>query len=556
MAKDSVRFLVSALLLGVLVAMPLPAQEKSAWEVMLETNPAAGEDDSITPLERTILNALTPEQAEAYQDGADPSTIRLAGGDTLADLIGASLNGGGPELVYVSMTSCRLFGTWFQGSPGPPMIADEVRTLFARGTDLSAQGGSATGCGIPTEAVAFMAQLRVMQPTAKGLIKAWPAGGVVGMSQLLDYDPASGVRRTNTASILEICTGMCAGGDFNIKTLFGGAHVQVDTVGFFKPLVLGSGGGLDADLLDGLDSTDFALAAHTHDGADITSGTVGEPYIDPLIARDDEIVPTVLASDGTGSGLDADLLDGRDSLDLMLQVGNCLTVSPSCPAVAAEALAARCWKTVSEALAAINGSDLPLATAMNRYVIKVGPGIYNESFTMKPFVDIEGSGQKLTTVSDALDSSSVVGGADNAELRSLTVENTGGGAGLSIAVGNFAAAPMYRHVTFRASGGGAGNIAMVSSSNASPTLVHATLLALDETGLDAAVETNTTSTVVIRDSVLEGDNRSALAGNGSTLSIVNTQLIGPVVDGAGVNTITCLGAYDAAFAELGTDCQP
>ena len=55
----------------------------------------------------------------------------------------------------------------------------------------------------------------------------------------------------------------------------------------------------------------YAATAHTHNGSDITSGTVAEVRIDPLIARDSEIVPTVWANDGTGSGLDADLLDGQ-----------------------------------------------------------------------------------------------------------------------------------------------------------------------------------------------------------------------------------------------------
>ncbi len=82
------------------------------------------------------------------------------------------------------------------------------------------------------------------------------------------------------------------------------------------PMVLasdGSGSGLDADLLDGLDSTAFASAGHAHDGSDITSGTVAEARIDTLLARDAEIMPTVLAGDGAGSALDADLLDGLNS---------------------------------------------------------------------------------------------------------------------------------------------------------------------------------------------------------------------------------------------------
>jgi hypothetical protein len=69
----------------------------------------------------------------------------------------------------------------------------------------------------------------------------------------------------------------------------------------------------DSALLDGLDSTAFASASHTHSGDDITSGTVAEARIAAALARDSEVVDIVLAADGTGSGLDADLLDGVSS---------------------------------------------------------------------------------------------------------------------------------------------------------------------------------------------------------------------------------------------------
>jgi hypothetical protein len=75
----------------------------------------------------------------------------------------------------------------------------------------------------------------------------------------------------------------------------------------------GSGSGLDADLLDGLGSGAFATASHAHSGDDITSGTVDESVIDVLIARVADVFDIVLAADGTGSGLDADLLDGMSS---------------------------------------------------------------------------------------------------------------------------------------------------------------------------------------------------------------------------------------------------
>ena len=94
-------------------------------------------------------------------------------------------------------------------------------------------------------------------------------------------------------------------------------------------------------------STVESIGSHTHSGADITSGTVSEPRIDPLIARDSEVsssisahtanasahhtrytnaeaVAAIKAADGTGSGLDADLLDGQEStyyLSLANQTG-------------------------------------------------------------------------------------------------------------------------------------------------------------------------------------------------------------------------------------------
>ncbi|HNR30257.1 MAG TPA: hypothetical protein PKI11_05170, partial [Candidatus Hydrogenedentes bacterium] len=101
----------------------------------------------------------------------------------------------------------------------------------------------------------------------------------------------------------------------------------------------------NADTLDGAHKADLANASHTHDAIDIESGvfppflipqnitltsaafiygeairagTIAQAYIDAAIARDSEILPTVLASDGPGSGLDADTLDGQQATDFAL----------------------------------------------------------------------------------------------------------------------------------------------------------------------------------------------------------------------------------------------
>jgi len=70
---------------------------------------------------------------------------------------------------------------------------------------------------------------------------------------------------------------------------------------------------INADMVDGKHDSDFAAVSHSHSGSDITTGTVAEARIDTAIARDSEIMPTVLGSDGPGSGLDADLLDGQEA---------------------------------------------------------------------------------------------------------------------------------------------------------------------------------------------------------------------------------------------------
>jgi hypothetical protein len=108
-----------------------------------------------------------------------------------------------------------------------------------------------------------------------------------------------------------------SGGDITSGTVDGSfIDVLIARVADVFDIVLaadGSGSGLDADLLDGQTSAAFASSSHVHSGADITAGTVAEARIDALLARDAEVFGIVTGNDGSGSGLDADLLDGLSS---------------------------------------------------------------------------------------------------------------------------------------------------------------------------------------------------------------------------------------------------
>lgn len=76
----------------------------------------------------------------------------------------------------------------------------------------------------------------------------------------------------------------------------------------------------NADFLDGKDSTEFAGAIHSHDGSEI-SGVLEETAIPPTFVQIPQVLDIIKEVDGPGSGLDADLLDGIDSTSFVSETG-------------------------------------------------------------------------------------------------------------------------------------------------------------------------------------------------------------------------------------------
>ena len=56
-------------------------------------------------------------------------------------------------------------------------------------------------------------------------------------------------------------------------------------------------------------------AGHEHDASDIISGTLSDERLSENVAMDDEVLSILLDFDGPGSTLNADLLDGKNSTD-------------------------------------------------------------------------------------------------------------------------------------------------------------------------------------------------------------------------------------------------
>ena len=93
-------------------------------------------------------------------------------------------------------------------------------------------------------------------------------------------------------------------------------------------------------------------------------------------------------------------------------------------------------------------AGIPSPSSTDRWLLKIEPGIYDigsTSLPMRSWVDIEGSGIGVTTIRGSVNSSSdgTVNGANNTELRLLTVEAQS--SNFSIAMANITASPrLYR----------------------------------------------------------------------------------------------------------------
>jgi hypothetical protein len=126
-------------------------------------------------------------------------------------------------------------------------------------------------------------------------------------------------------------------------------------------------------------------------------------------------------------------------------------------------------------------NSIPDADDTNRYLVRVGPGTYTDRVFMKEYVDIEGAGENATRIthpgSPNPDTGTVVG-ANNAELRSLTVENTGNDSE-AVAIFNDEASPSLLHVTVIASGGSVTNYGLYNRNFSSPKVTDVTVTAWD-----------------------------------------------------------------------------
>ncbi len=186
-------------------------------------------------LERRVWEGLTPAQVEAVARGADPSTVLLADGTSLAEAFARAAAETAAPLAFTPVDPCNLVRT--VGTPGGAFGPGERRAFHARG-NLGAQGGAASGCGVPAEAQALAVIVRAAASRGKGSLRVWPQGdpepGIAALE--LGATPSTVVPVT-----LELCHTPSCTADFEIRAVGASTQLRIDVVGYFAPLVLTEG---------------------------------------------------------------------------------------------------------------------------------------------------------------------------------------------------------------------------------------------------------------------------------------------------------------------------
>jgi len=137
------------------------------------------------------------------------------------------------DLVLTPLNPCRIIDT---RSGGGPIAANTQRTFSATTSSFTAQGGSATPCGVPTDATALVVNFVSVTPAGSGDLRAFPFGSAVPNSSVLNYQAVSGLNIANGV-IIKTCNraaSACGTNDFTIQADGSATDLVADVQGFFR----------------------------------------------------------------------------------------------------------------------------------------------------------------------------------------------------------------------------------------------------------------------------------------------------------------------------------
>lgn len=144
------------------------------------------------------------------------------------------------NLVFHTVTPCRLFDTRIsQGGTGP-LASQEIRGFNVFGATLSSQGGDPSGCGLPElttdgvpQTIAIAVTMASLSPQGSGTLKMW-AGDISQPvhATVVDYQSISSA---NTTAIAVRTSGtLGTGSDIVLRANGAATDVLGDVVGYYS----------------------------------------------------------------------------------------------------------------------------------------------------------------------------------------------------------------------------------------------------------------------------------------------------------------------------------
>ena len=325
--------------------------------------------------------------------------------------ITSGANNSTKESVFVGLVPARLLDTR-QDQTTFDGFDQAVGRLDA---DTTYELDIAGRAGIPTDALSVTANLVAVNPSGPGYLTVYPCGFDKPLAAALNYMP--GVNNANEFSVP-----IGEYGDICIYA-YAETDIVVDIYGYY---IAGSGtegpqgpaGPAGPEGPVGTGITVKGTLPNNAAGPPSFSGTdTGDVWID--VNNEAWVWTEDDAWDDAGNIQGPAGADGADGQD---------AVSPA--QVVWVAQSGGDFTKLSDALASITD-----ASATKPYVIKIAPGTYTETANveMKNFVDVEGSGQGVTAIECACSNGNnataavISAGQITAEIRHLTINNTGGG---------------------------------------------------------------------------------------------------------------------------------
>ncbi|MBC7882058.1 MAG: hypothetical protein H7Y37_12090 [Anaerolineae bacterium] len=137
-------------------------------------------------------------------------------------------------LLFTPIAPCRIVDT---RNAGGTLTSGVPRTITVNSggptANYSSQGGTSSGCGIPTDAKSVFFNFVVVAPSTIGDLQAWPVGTTIPAASISNFANLPGFNIANGIAV-PVCTTSCATGDLNVQLNNASAWLVVDVVGYFK----------------------------------------------------------------------------------------------------------------------------------------------------------------------------------------------------------------------------------------------------------------------------------------------------------------------------------